>query len=246
MAKISKKASARVKPRKKHPRRSKNSWMVTGFDLSMSSIAGAAYAYDATLDKFLGPKFTMKSWGPNTHYFERIKDCSRAEDFIHDLMGQMKLVVGLNETYIATEEPFPTGMVKRLESKALKQQAEISGAFLAGLLRYGFQNIYQISWYQWAQIIAADLGVTIHYSKWNYKENPFELAPSGKGSGKWRPKEWALKNGVPDWPDLITREKTGKIPRPEGSRARAVQPDDRYDALAVCEWMREEYLAGLA
>ena len=253
-AKISAKAGARVRPRKKHPKRNSKTWMACGFDLSMASLAGAAFAYDGTLKNYTGPFFTMKSWPVNTHYFDKLHDCVNSDDLVHELQIQMKLVAELDEVYIAIEEPFPTGMVKRLESNAIKQQAEISGAFIAGLLKHGFKNVYQIPWYQWAQIVAADLSewtgedITIHHSKWNYKINPFELAPHGKGSGKWRSKEWAQHLGeqrgyyIPDWTDLIHREKTGKIPRPEGSKARAVQPDDRYDALPIAEWMRQEFL----
>lgn len=239
--KIRKAAGVRERPRKKHAKRSSKTWMACGFDLSMSSVAGAAISYDGTLKKMLGPEFVMKSWEKNTHYFERITDCARAEDFIHELQTRLGVVAELDEIYIAVEEPFPTGMVKRLESNAIKQQAEISGAFMAGLLRYGYKNIFQISWWQWAQIVAEDLGVSIHHSKWNYKKNPFPLAPDGKGSGKWRSKEWALKiDGIPEWPDLINHHKLGKIPRPENSKAKGTQPDDRYDALPICEWMRRE------
>ena len=249
--KISKKASARVKPRKKHPKRGNKTWMVCGFDISLASIAGAAYAWDGTLKKFHGPVFVMKSWPPNTHYFEKLHDLVRAHEFIHDLQIEMKLVAEPDEIYIAVEEPFPVGMVKRLESQSIKQQAEFSGAFLGGLLRYGYQNIFQISWQNWAQKIASDLGISIHWSKWNYtmpNKNPFPLAPSDKGSGKWRVKEWALKcspwkKEIPDWDDLIQHNKRGKIPRPKESRARAAQPDDRYDALGIMYWMLHELKA---
>jgi hypothetical protein len=247
---FSKKASVRERPRKKHAKKSAKTWMAAGFDLSMSSVAGAAIGYDGTLKRMTGPDFTMKFWGKDTHYFERITDCANADTLIHELQERLGIFAELDEIYIAVEEPFPVGMVKRLESKALKQQAEISGAFLAGLLRYGYKNIFQISWYQWAQLVAAELGITIHHSKWSYKENPFPLAPSGKGSGKWRSKEWARMRGVklldyeetiiPDWPDLINHNTLGKIPRPETSKAKAAQPDDRYDALGVMNWMVNE------
>ena len=238
MAKISVKSGAR----KKHPKKRTKTWMVAGFDLSMSSIAGAGYCYDGTLRKEIGPAFTMKMWEKNTHYFERITDAAYAHNFILDLQKELKTVAELDEIYIAVEEPFPTGMVKRLESNAIKQQAEIQGAFIGGLLRYGYKNVFQISWSQWAGLVAADLGITIHHSKWNYESNPFKLAPSGKGSGKWRAKEWALKSDyeIPNWKDLINHGKRGKIHRPKESKARGVQPDDRYDALGIMEWMKAE------
>jgi hypothetical protein len=240
VSKISTKPSAR----KKHHKKSTKTWMVCGFDLSMSSIAGAAYCYDGTLRKEIGPSFTMKLWEKNTHYFERITDAALAHNFIHDLQVGLKVVAELDEIYIAVEEPFPVGMVKRLESQSIKQQAEISGAFLGGLLRYGYKNLFQISWQSWAALVAGDLGITTHHSKWNYNStpNPFKLAPNGKGSGKWRAKEWALNSDyeVKKWKDLINHHTRGKIHRPKESKARGVQPDDRYDALGVMHWMRTE------
>lgn len=222
--KLSAKPSVRKKVRKKHPKRSTNSWLAAGFDISMSSVAGAAFGYDATLNEYKGPEFTIERWGRNTHYFDRISSCSRAENFIHDLQSEMGMTVKAEDIYIAIEEPWPMGMVGKQQSNSLKQQAEISGAFLAGLLRYGYKNIFQIHNTHWRQIVAADLGITIHYSKWD----------------KWKPKEWALAMEIEDWPDLINHSTKGKIPRPEGSKAKAVQPDDRYDAFAIATWMRRE------
>lgn len=207
--------------------------MAVGIDVSMSSVAGFAVAWDYTLREFLGPVSVMKRWEKNTHYFERIEDCSRAHNFIHDLQVELKLVAELDEVYIAVEEPWPVGIIGRMESSWLKQQAEISGAFLAGLLRYGYKNVFQINNNFWRGIVADDLGITIHYSKWD----------------KWKPKEWAARGytrqdgeviEIPDWPDLINHSKKGKIPRPENSKAKAVQPDDRYDALGVMAWMEKQ------
>jgi len=127
------------------------------------------------------------------------------------------------------------------DAASLKQQAEMSGALLAGLLRYGYRNIYQIHNAWWRKIVADDLGITTHHSKW------------GKGIiGKMRPKEWSLgafnnynaefPNDVPLWPDLIADSKNGgRKAQPEGSRASPLQPDDRYQALPMALWvMREE------
>jgi len=241
---IHKKSGVRKKVQKKHPKRPQKKIQICGFDISPSSIAGASVAYDSTLRKWKGPVFCMKSWAPDVHYFDRLKTLVRPEELIHEMQIEMNYIAGVDDVFIAVEEPFPVGMVKRLESQSLKQSAEFSGAFLAGAIRYGYTNLYQITWHNWASLVASDLGVTTHHTKWNYEENPFPLAPHGKGSGKWRAKEWALSeiwsDRIPDWPDLIHREKTGKIPRPEKSKARAVQPDDRYDALGIMEWMKLE------
>lgn len=214
-------------------------WLCVGIDLSPSSIALAGFGYDGILKKTKGPEFVAWRWPSKTHYYDRITDCARAEEFIQTLQGKLISIMPLERIFIAIEEPFPVGMVKSLQSQALKQQAEISGALLAGLLRYGFTNIFQISNIMWRQIVAEELGITIHHTKWNYNANMFKFAPNGKGSGKWRAKEYGLKLGLPDWPDLINSTK-GKIPRPETSKAKAVQPDDRYDAYAILAWMKRE------
>lgn len=221
-------------------------WVCCGFDLSLSSIAGCAFSYDKITKRDRGPNFTTWRWGKNTHYFDRITDCSRAHQWIEFLLTQLGVMVELDDVFIAVEEPFPLGMVGRMQSSALKQQAEISGAFLAGLLRYGYKNVFQIPANAWRQIVAAELGITIAPQKYNYTENPYQYAPSGKGSGKWRAKEYGLKLGLEDWPDMISTAKLGKIPRPEMSKAKAVQPDDRYDAFAIAQWMRREHGFGEA
>lgn len=217
--------------------------MCIGFDTSLSSVAGAAWAYDKITKQEKGPEFTMWRWTKDRHYFDRITDCSRAHEFVQTLCAQLGVIVELEDVFIAIEEPWPIGMVGKMESQSLKQQAEISGALLAGLLRYGYTQIFQIHNTWWRQVVAKELGISIAPQKWNYTESPFQYAPHGKGSGKWRAKEYGLKLGLPDWPDLV-KNKDGKIPRPEMSKAKAVQPDDRYDAFAILQWMRQEYVRG--
>jgi hypothetical protein len=245
-AKFQRKASVR----KSKPKSPKATTVIIGADVSMSSIALAGVAHDATLKKLIGPGFQLWRWDQGTHYFDRITDCSRCETFIYDLYTELKLGnVELENVYIAVEEPWPFGIVGRAESSYLKQQAEISGAFLAGLLRYGFKNIYQISANSWRKIVADDLGISTYHSKWKDQklgwlvDDPcghYRTLPAN--IGKFRAKEWARQNYVvPDWPDIIESTGKGKVPRPKGSKARAVQPDDRYDALAVMEWMRREW-----
>ena len=214
----------------------------------MSSIAVAGVGWDAVVGKKKGPKFGMLRWSKEDDYFLRLTEASKAYDLIHDLQGALGFSPPLDKIFIAQEEPFPPhgSFTGRMASSTLKQQAEISGAFLAGLLRYGFQNVWQIGNHQWRQLVANDLGVTIHFSKWRDPDLALRFNCTPKNSGKFRAKQWALENfwaqfpeEIPDFPDII-ESKDGKIPRPEKSKAKAVQPDDRYDALAIMTWMVDE------
>lgn len=211
-------------------------WVAVGLDLSMSSLAGAATAFDKTLKKRVRPVARLILWERGTHYFERMTDIAKAHNFILDLIHDLGVRAELDEIHIAIEEPYPIGMEKRLESNTLKQSAQMSGALMGGLLRYGYTNVYEIQANWWRQIVAKDLGITIHHSKWN---------PGGKKdiTGKFRPKQWVEEihpKWDGNWIDHITHSKRGRIPRPVGSKAKPVQPDDRYQALAIMEWMRRE------
>lgn len=226
-------------------------WMIAGFDTSLSSIAGAAIAYDRILNKTRGPAFLMRRWGSEDHYYDRLEMCARSHEFIHDLQAELGCVgYSTDEIFIAQEEPFPMGMVKQMESNAIKQQAEISGALLGGLIRYGFRNVWQINSHKWRKLVADDLGITTHFSKWKDASLAAEFNCRPDDTGKFRAKQWAVNPGhsfmggafpeeVPVWPDIIV-SKGMKIPRPEGSTAKALQPDDRYDALAIMLWLYEE------
>jgi hypothetical protein len=231
----------RVRP-SRHVREKSRLWI--GADLSLHSLALAGLAWDEVLKKYRGPAFVTINWGKDDHYFKRLDRLSKA-DYIYDLSAQLNLIIDPQQIFIAQEEPWPFGMANRGkgQSQTLKQQAEMSGAFLAGCLRLGFHNIYQIHNTWWRKIVADDLGITIHHTKW------------GKGiEGKMRPKEWALAgnhgwggkkwhgqfpNPVPKWPDMILRG-GARIPMPENSKAKPVQPDDRYQALPMALWMKNE------
>lgn len=239
-----------AKPLAKHKRKEPKShkehdhgWMVVGCDTSMSSIACAAFAYDAVIQKFKGPVFKTVRWQKENDYFSRLKDAVKSHDLIFDLQTLLNVSMEPDEIFIAQEEPWPAhgSFTSRNISSTLKQQAEISGAFLGGLVKYGYTNVAQISSTRWRMLVAADLGITIHHSKWKSPELALKYNCKPADSGKFRSKEWAFDvwdaqkvfpGVIPDLPDIIERQ-AGKIPRPEGSTAKAVQPEDIYDALAI-------------
>lgn len=242
-----------AKPLAKHKRKEPNfkehdhGWMVCGFDTSLSSIAGAAFAYDAVLKKFKGPVFKTVRWQKEDDYFSRLKSAVKSHDLIFDLQGLLKVNMEPDEIFIAQEEPWPAhgSFTGRNISTTLKQQAEISGAFLGGLVYWGYTNVAQISSTRWRMVVAADLGITIHHSKWKSPDIALKYNCRPADSGKFRSKEWALDvwnqenqtqsvfpGVIPDLPDIIERPE-GKVLRPEGSKAKAVQPADEYDSLAI-------------
>lgn len=238
-------------------RTSEKSWLICGFDTSMSSIAGAAIAWDETLKKLRGPKFIMNRWSKDDHYFNRLTEAAKAHEFILGLQDELGISVDAAQVWIAQEEPFPPhgSFTGRGQSVTLKQQAEISGAFLGGLLRWGYIEIWQIGNTTWRKVVADQLNesgitkdLTLHPPKWNDPALALRYNAKPKGCGKWRAKQWAQdvyepwsvqRTGceIPDWPDII-ESKDGKIPRPGDSKAKGVQPDDRYDALAIMEALR--------
>jgi len=220
--------------------------MICGFDTSLSVVAGAAIGYDETLRTLKGPVFISKRWGRGYHYFDRLRESARSHEWILDLQALMNISLGVEEVFITQEEPWPLGMVGGKMSSALKQQAEISGAFLGGLVRYGFTNVAQMNSVRWRQMIADDLGITIHHSKWKDPALCAVYDCKPEDTGKFRSKQWAVElfgEIIPDWPDIIA-SKDGNVPKPESSRAKPFQPDDRYDALAIMWTWAEELSKG--
>lgn len=198
------------------------SWLCIGFDVSYSCIAGAAVMYDGLLDRMRGPSTVTQRWTSGEHYFERCAVAARAENLVLDLMsGTGAVILNIDDVFIAIEEPWPMGMAKKMKSDWLKQQAQFQGVLLGSLLRHGYRNIYEVNNITWKKPIADEMGISLRSPKF-----------------KWVVKEWAIgAYGVEDLPDLINSSH-GKIPKPEKSRAKPVQPDDIYDALGVMEYMR--------
>jgi hypothetical protein len=209
---------------------------ILGFDVSMSSIAGAAVGYDSVMKSWKGPVCNISRWLSDDDYFSRLNDAAHADRHVHALIAQLGVFPELHEIHIGVEEPWPFGIVKRAESGWLKQQAQVSGAFLGGLVRYGYRNVFEINSMSWRSLVADDLGITTHFKSWNADDQ-----------GKFRAKQWAeeVKGWNFNFPDLIQKSKVGKIDKPEGSRAKPVQAADQYDALAICEYMRTEVRRGL-
>lgn len=218
-----------IPTKKRKKKQSKPTWVACGFDISMSSIAGAAIGFDGTLGRLCGPVFCERRWQRNTDYFKRLDDAARAATFVHELVAKLILTPELTEIHIAVEEPVPLGMFKRGNSGWLKQQCQISGAFLGGLVRYGYPNIYEINNTTWKKPIAEDMEVSLKHP--NFK---FLIEDWGRD----------VYPNVPEFPPLIDHHKLGKIPKPETSKAKPIQPDDRYDALGVMGWLQSEIEEG--
>lgn len=204
-----------------------------GFDVSMTSIAGAGFIFDPKTKSWKGPETVFRLWDRYEHdYFRRLRDAARGYELALDLVGYLKGDLPLEEVYIAVEEPWPLGMQKSMESVSLKQNAQISGAFMGGLIRFGFANVFEINNQAWRGLVAEALGITTHHSKWS---------PTRK-EGKFRAKEWALQQ-YPDFrelPDMINNAKHGKIEKPPDSKATPFQCHDCYEAMAMASWMKDE------
>jgi hypothetical protein len=201
----------------------RDNWAAVGIDTSMSSIAVVAYGQDGRARKV---GWAEKRWTVNDDYLKRLKDAAMAHNLIQEAIKRFWILDPSN-LYIAIEEPVPLGMLKKMNSGWVKQQCEISGAVIGSLMRWGYTQIWQINQSQWKKTIRDD-GTEI-------RKMP---------EGKFDVKKWAIQAyNLPEWPDLVIGKDGVKIPRPEsgrGANAKAVQPDDRYDAAGICAWMADE------
>ena len=206
------------------------SWAAVGVDTSMTACSVVGVGYDGLLDKMVGPSWAETRWLPGDDYFKRLAEAAHGEALIHDVLAKL-WVIDPAKVYIALEEPWYFGAVKAGVSGWLKQQAEIAGAFKGSLARWGYMNMYEINNAQWKKVLRGE-GVPILPQN---KKDP-DL--------KWKVKEWAIQAfGLPEFPDLVKSKSGMKIPRPEegyGAKAKAVQPNDIYDAAACCAWMCDE------
>jgi hypothetical protein len=206
-------------------------WVCVGIDTSYYSISMGGIA--KTKDGKIRVGAVARRWNRQTDYFKRIEEAAKSHEIMQELFAAMKIEPNLDEVYIVHEEPAAMSHIQKGASGVIKQQIEIGGAMLGGILRWGWKNVWQIQAQKWQAPVAADLGITTHYSKWN---------PTKK-EGKFRAKEWIEKfhpKWDGHWPDLISNSKLGLIPRPDSSKARGTQSDDRYEALAMAHFMRLE------
>lgn len=233
-------AKVRVPERKLKKKRVKKpwsrvEWVCVGIDTSLYGISVGGIA--KTKDGKIRVGAVARRWDRNVDYWDKMKSAAMSHEVLHDLFAEMKLECNLDEVYIVIEESAAIGHLQRGASKALKQQIEIGGAVIGGILRWGWVNLWQIQAQQWQKPVAEDLGITTHHTKWN---------PTKK-EGKFRAKEWIEKfhpKWDGHWPDIIKHSKLGNIPRPDDSKARGFQSDDRYEALAMAHFQRLELKKG--
>lgn len=191
-----------------------------GFDLSLSSLAGCIKFRDLTAKKINGPEWTSKRWPKGTAHEDKLREVAKAHEFVFDLLAKARALVELDEVFIGVEE---VPISKLSESQRVREQCEIVGAFFGGLLRYGYKNVFKVNPKSWQALVAADL---------DRKAN--------KEFTKLDVKDWAIEvYDAPRWRDLIRNGKLGLVPRPKGSKAQAIQPDDRYDATGIMEYVWE-------
>lgn len=227
-------------------------WACVGADVSMSSIALAVIA--KTTEGKIRTGTASVRWSKDHDYFDRLKTAAKPHDLMHELFINAKLMPELEDVYIAVEEAVPIGMLQRgtrgkvsgLTGAWMKQQIQISGAFLGGLVRYGWKSIYEIQSNQWQALVAHDLGITTHHTKWSnagFLALPPHVKTSAKSVGKYRAQQWVEvfhPKWDGHWPDIIADSKLGQISRPEGRTPQGIQSDDRYEALGIANWMKTE------
>lgn len=229
--KFARSAGARKKTGKKG-KWSRVKWVAVGADVSLYSISLGGIAMTAD-GKVRTAKAVKHAWEKDYDYFLRMKEAAKPEYFMFDLFSALKVEPELEQVYVAVEEAVSFGHIQRHASNAIKQQIQISGAFIGGLLRYGYKDIYEIQANSWRKLVAEDLGITTHHTKWN----------PDKKVGKYRAQQWVEKfhpKWDGHWPDMIRSTKRGLITRPENSKAKGEQSDDRYEALAIAWWMRQQ------
>lgn len=229
-------------------------YVAVGGDVSTYSISLAAIA--RTHDGKVRTGAVSLRWEKTTDYFGRIADAANVKELVYELFTATRVMPNLGDVYFAVEEPISYGHLERKESQTIKQQCQISGAFLGGLLKWGWTNIFEIQANSWRKVVADDLAekfnadFTIHVSKYNNPDLlplPKDWHVSPKSIGKYRSQQW-LHEIHPSWdghwPDIISHSTRGHIPRPVESHAAGMQPDDRYDAYPMAAWMRREIKRG--
>lgn len=189
-----------------------------GFDISLSSIAGCAKADDFVLNDILGPAWSVTRWNKEVSHWEKLKQLSNAHEFIFQLENKLKSFTReLSDFHIGVEE-LPARV---MNSARYREQAELNGAFIGGLLKYGYTKVYSVNVKSWQSMVAADLEMK---------------ASKQAGFDKFKVAEWVEEVYGKKWKPLIRTSK-GLVPKPKESKAKAEQPDDRVDACGIMEWV---------
>jgi hypothetical protein len=218
-----------------------------GGDISLSSISLGGLA--RTTDGKLRFGAVSKRWTKDVDYFIRMKESAKAHEFVLDLLAELKVLAEIEQMAFAIEEAVAIGYLQKAQSAWVKQQLQISGAFLGGLLRWGYKDIVEIQANKWRAMVANDLGITTHTSKWNSTDVlalPPEFHAAARNVGKYRAQQWVQvfhPKWDGHWPDIV-KTKDGQVSRPETSKAAGEQSDDRYEALAMSEWLRRDLKRG--
>ena len=229
---------AKVSPTSRAREIARKSYAVVGIDSSLTSIAAVAWGYDAKIGKHKVEHGEIR-WMPEVDYFARMRDAAKAHELVLDLLHKM-WTVDLENVYIAMEEAVHYGAIQRGIAAFAKQQMEVAGALKGSLARYGFPNMEEVNNSSWHKTLRQE-GIQ------------FAAIPRGtrgvereriKLENKYLVKEFAIEfYGLPDLPDLVASKSGAKIPRPEsgfGAKAKAVQPNDIFDAAAVLHYHRRE------
>lgn len=197
------------------------SYAVIGIDMSLSNISGACQVYDSKLGVFSPVTVHRVRFTKADHWYTRMLTAAKAHDFIFDLVKQASLAGIETDNYvIGVEEPWPAHLAKKGDSAWLRQQAQIHGSFVGGLLRWGWTRVYEVNNQLWKGPVRDALG---------------------KGTiDKWDVKDWAVEKWGIEVPDIINTAKLGMIEQPSTSRAKPHAPNDIYDALGVMNWTGRE------
>lgn len=212
----------RTKPKKAFKKKpAKPAVTAIGIDISPACMAGCIKVYDPTLNRLYGPGWHIKRWPKGTPEIQKLGEVAKGHDFLFELMGTIPygIIRDFTTIHLAIENVPP----KAMNAQRQAQQLQIIGAFVGGLARYGYQNIHLVTPRAWQAYISAD----------------FDMK-ANKDWTKWHVKNWCIEvYDAPKWKDLIYNSKLGLIPKPKGSKAMPVQPDDRYDACGIMEyaWM---------
>jgi hypothetical protein len=196
--------------------------LCVGVDISLSSIALCAKSFDPITGNIYGPVWNATRWNKRDHVqWDKLKLLSDAHEFIFQLQNKLGgggVVRDIGQVHIGVEE-LPARV---LNSNRYREQAELNGAFVGSLLKWGYEHVYSVNVKAWQSLVAADLDMKL-----------------GRDFTKFHVKEWVKEVYGKSWKDLISSP-NGLITKPKTSKAKPAQPDDRVDATGIMEWVWEK------